>query len=353
MINKSAFGTIDGKQVDLYTITFPGKLTASFTNYGGTVTSLKVPDKDQVMEEVTLGFNALDPYLRQPFYLGALVGRYANRIANGVFSIGDQQYHLEKNNGPNHLHGGLVGFDRVVWEVTSMEESSDSVSFTLKYVSKDGEEGYPGNLETQVIYTFTEDSFCISYQATTDKDTIVNLTQHSYFNLSGDFKENILQHELQLDADQFIAVDETSIPLGGLQSVKDTPFDFTQTKQVGKDIASDDVQITRGKGYDHCWVLNGEKTLKLRKVGRLSHPKSGRQMEVFTTEPGIQLYTGNYLDKKIAGKDQLNCDFRMGLCLETQHYPNSPHHTDFPSVILKVGEIYHSETKYQFGIIEQ
>ncbi len=351
MVSKEAFGKINGKKVALYRVEFPGKLVASITNYGGALTSLKVPDRNGLLEEVVLGFDKLEDYVNQSSYLGVLVGRYANRIADGRFSLDGKSYDLKKNNEPNHLHGGPQGFNQVVWDVLEVKESPEKVSMTLKYVSKDGEEGYPGTLETIVTYDFTEDGFHITYQATTNQKTIVNLTQHSYFNLSGDLKEGILEHELQLMADHFIPINEVAIPLGKLAGVKNTPFDFSSPVLVGARIEDEDQQLVYGKGYDHCWALDGGKTSELKKAGCLTHAKSGRLMEVYTTEPGIQLYSGNFLNKDIIGSEGRALGCRMGLCLETQHYPDSPNRADFPSVVLDVGQTYLSETKYQFGLI--
>ena len=346
----SEFGKVDGKQVQLYEIEFPGQLRAKVTNYGGIVTELQVPGKTGELEDVVLGYDQLQGYLDKTPYFGALVGRYGNRIAHGKFRLDGKEYTLATNNGLNHLHGGTKGFDKVVWNVIETKESKESIHLVLQYVSKDGEEGYPGKLLSTVTYTFTPGEFTIEYTATTDKATIVNLTQHTYFNLSGDLKEDILGHELQLDATAFLPVDSTLIPTGELRPVAGSPFDFTSPKAVGKEINAEDQQLAYGLGYDHCWVLDGGKTTSLRRVGSLYHPSSGRRMEVHTTEPGLQFYSGNFLDGSITGKGGKVYPHRYGLCLETQHYPGSPNRPGFPKVVLRPGQEYRSVTSYKFSV---
>ena len=346
----SEFGKVDGKQVQLYEIEFPGQLTAKVTNYGGIVTELQVPGKTGKLEDVVLGYDHLQGYLDKTPYFGALVGRYGNRIAHGKFTLDGKEYTLATNNGLNHLHGGTKGFDKVVWNVIDTKESKESIHLVLQYVSKDGEEGYPGKLRSTVTYTFTPGEFTIEYSATTDKTTIVNLTQHTYFNLSGNLKEDILGHELQLNAKAFLPVDSTLIPTGELRPVAGSPFDFTSLKAVGKEINAEDQQLAYGLGYDHCWVLDGGKTTSPRRVGILYHPSSGRRMEVHTTEPGLQFYSGNFLDGSITGKGGKVYPHRYGLCLETQHYPGSPNRPGFPEVVLRPGEEYHSVTSYKFSV---
>lgn len=342
------FGKAKGQEVNLFTIDFPGKLRAQVINYGGILTSLEVPDREGNLADIVLGYDSLSSYLEKTPYFGAILGRYGNRIAGGQFSINDKHYQLATNNGPNHLHGGLQGFDKVVWQAKS-DETENSVIITLKYVSPDGEEGYPGNLSSTVTYTFTENQVAVSYFATTDQPTVVNLSQHTYFNLSA-CKEDILSHELQLSASRFLPVDSVSIPTGELRSVSGTPFDFTESKRIGKQIEQKNQQLQYGNGYDHCWVLDAKSSEKPSLAGTLYHQTSGRLMEVYTTEPGIQLYTGNYLGEKFAGKNGFKYPSRYGLCLETQHFPDSPNQLDFPSTVLLPGDEYKSETIFRFGV---
>lgn len=348
-IEKQNFGQLkDGSLVERYILTNVQGMQVSIITYGGIITSILMPDKKGKMEDIVLGYDNLADYEKNNPYFGAIIGRYGNRIANGRFNLDGKQYDLAKNNGKNHLHGGLKGFDKVIWKAESSTSKGEAI-LTLRYSSKDGEEGYPGNLNSKVIYRLTDDNeLKIQYEAETDKKTIVNLTQHSYFNLSGDPKTTILDHELKLNADGYLPVDETFIPLGNIAPVKNTPFDFTQAKLIGKDIQAEDEQIKRGLGYDHCWVLNSrEKGRKLAAV--VEHKKSGRLMEVYTDQPGIQFYTGNFLDGTNPIKNQNGTyGHRSGLCLETQHFPDSPNQPNFPTVILNPGEKYQTETIFKF-----
>ena len=348
---RSDFGRVDGKKAALFTVKFPGKLEAKVTNYGRIITSLLIPDKEGKPEDVVLGYDQLQGYLDDSPYFGALIGRYGNRIAKGKFSLQGKTYALAANNNANHLHGGVKGFDKVVWDIAETKLGKDEARIVLKYTSKDGEGGYPGNLHVTVTYTFSENGFLINYEAATDKKTVVNLTQHSYFNLSGNAKEDILGHELQLNADRFLPVDSTLIPTGELRKVKGTPFDFTRAKRIGKDIEVENQQLAYGLGYDHCWVLNGGMSQKRRMVANLYHRESGRFMEVFTVEPAVQFYSGNFLDGSITGKAGKVYQHRYGLCLETQHYPDSPNQPHFPTVILNPGERYQTSTEYRFLVV--
>lgn len=350
---KSSFGKMpDGTAVDLYTLTNSKGTELKITNYGATITSLKVADKQGNMADVVLGFDSLQGYLQQGVpYFGSIVGRYGNRIANAKFTLDGQTYQLAANDGPNHLHGGTKGYDKVVWEAEEVD-SGEGASLKLHYLSKDGEEGYPGNLNIDVTYTLTdEDELKIDYKATTDKATIVNLTNHAYFNLSGNLGESILDHKVMINADRFVPVDKTLIPTGELKPVAGTPFDFTSPTALGKRIDAADEQLTRGKGYDHAWVLKGQAgTMNL--AATVYEPNSGRFMEVFTTEPGIQLYTGNFLDGSLSGKGS-TYKHRTGFCLETEHFPDSPNQPSFPSVVLSPGETYSTQTTYKFSVKEQ
>ncbi len=349
-ISKEAFGvTADSINVDSYTLKNSKGMEVSIITYGGIITSLKVPNKENKIEDVVLGYNTLAHYEKSSPFFGALIGRYGNRIAKGKFTLDGNEYQLATNNDPNHLHGGDKGFDKVVWNA-SEEKTDSTASLVLTYLSKDMEEGYPGNLKTKVTYTLDNNNVLdVLYEAATDKKTIVNLTQHSYFNLSGDFSKTILDHEITINADKFIPVDETLIPTGELKDVANTPFDFRNAKVVGKDIEVENEQLKRGLGYDHCWVLNNQNE-GMRLASTAYNPESGRLLEIFTNEPGIQFYTGNFLDGILPSKEGGTYAFRTGFCLETQHYPDSPNQKDFPSVVLNPGEKYETKTSFKFSV---
>ncbi len=350
-VTKQSFGKIqEGQEVTLYTMRNRNGMEMSVMNYGGIIVSIKAPDKNGVFEDVTLGYDSLKDYLKANPFFGALIGRYGNRIAKGKFSLDGKQYTLPVNNGVNHLHGGPLGFDKMYWNI---EDVSDSAQARLKltYKSKDGEEGYPGNLDIEVLYTLSANNEVVfEYKATTDKKTIVNLTQHTYFNLSGNARRDILGHQLTINADRFLPVDETLIPLGNLEPVKGTPFDFTTAQSIGSRIHEKHVQLINGKGYDHCWVLNNKNTFE--KVVTLEDSISGRRLEAFTDQPGIQFYSGNFLDGSNVGKGGVVYQKHQGLCLETQHFPDSPNQSTFPSVVLNPGDTYHTKTLYKFSIIK-
>lgn len=348
-ITSKAFGqTADGKKVDIFTLTNSNGLTAQITNFGGIVTSLTAPDRDGNMADIVLGFDDLDSYINEHPYFGAIVGRVANRIAKGKFTIDGQEYSLAVNNGPNHLHGGLVGFDKAVWDATS-SETDNGPALELTYLSPDGEEGYPGNLSCKVIYTLTNDNkLNIDYEATTDKATPINLTNHSYFNLAGHDAGDILSHEATINADNFTPTDETAIPYGEIRPVEGTPMDFRTPTVIGTRINDDDEQLKFGNGYDHNWVLNG-KDGKLAVAATFYEKNSGRYMEVLTTEPGMQLYTANYLDGSNIGKGGAVYNQRNAFCGETQHFPDSPNKPDFPTAILQPGQTYKQTTAYKFS----
>ncbi|MCB0496807.1 MAG: galactose mutarotase [Cyclobacteriaceae bacterium] len=348
-LSVSRFGEIEGKEVQLYTINFPGKLEASVTNYGGILVSLKVPDRTGKLEDIVLGYDNLEGYLKETPYYGAIIGRFANRIANGSFTLEGKKYRLAVNSGKNHIHGGIIGFDKVAWKVIDTIENKHRIQIVMEYVSHDGEEGYPGTLKTTVTYTFTKTEFQIDYRSTTDKTTIINLTHHSYFNLSGHFNNTILDHELSINANKFLPLNKTQIPTGKFERVESTPFDFRVAKAIGQDIEMENQQLKFGSGYDHCWVFDEDRDVK-DIVASLCHPQSGRSMEVYTTEPGVQLYTGNFLDNSIPGKKGIFYHKRSALCLETQHFPDSPNHSSFPSVVLKPGKVFESNTVYRFSI---
>jgi len=347
-IEKSLFGTLpDGQTADLYTLRNEKGMTVKITNFGGIIVSWTAPDKNGHYDDITLGCDSLSGYLKGTPYFGALIGRYGNRIAKGKFSLDDTEYTLATNNIGNHLHGGIRGFDKVLWTATPVNGREPALK--LRYGSPDGEEGYPGNLQVEVVYTLRKDnSLQIDYTATTDKKTVCNLTNHAYFNLAGAGKGDILGHELMLYADRFLPVDSTLIPTGELRPVTGTVFDFSQPVAIGARInEKTDAQIVAGGGYDHCWVLkDGDKGLKLAAV--LSEPVSGRKMEVYTTEPAIQFYSGNFLDGTVTGKGGIPYAHRTGLCLETERYPDSPNKPEFPTTALNPGETLRSTTVYKF-----
>jgi len=349
-IEKKEFGTTPaGQNVDTYTLRNQKGMEVTITTFGGIITSLKVPNKAGVSEEVVIGFNNLEQYTKDNPYFGALIGRYCNRIANGKFTLDEKEYSLAINNGANALHGGPEGFHRVIWTAEEAK-SDDDATLKLKYLSKDMEEGFPGNLTVFVTYTLKNDnSLEVFYEATTDKKTIVNLTQHSYFNLSADFTKTVLDHEITIDADKIVPVAETQIPTGKLMPVTHTPFDFRKPKTIGKEIEAKEEQLENGLGYDHCWVLNNQEK-GFRFAASAYEPKSGRLLEVYTDQPGIQLYSGNFLDGSLPMRNGGNYEHRTGFCFETQHYPDSPNQKDFPTTVLNPGEHYETKTTFQFSV---
>ena len=338
------FGTApDGAPVWLYTLKNKNGATAHIMTYGGIIQSLEMPDKNGKLGDVVLGYDYLDGYVTNSPYFGALIGRYGNRIAKGHFTLDGVTYTIATNNYPNTLHGGVKGFDKVIWHV----DASSPNSLALSYASHDGEEGYPGNLDVKAVYTLTDDNAIkLEYTATSDKDTVVNLTQHSYFNLAG--QGDILSHIVYLNADKFTPVDSTLITTGELKPVDGTPFDFRNPTTIGARIGQDDEQLKFGKGYDHNWVINhpmGELGLD----ARVTEPTTGRILEVWSTEPGLQFYSGNFLDGTIKGKGGWVYQFRNAFAMEPQHYPDSPNHDNFPSVVLHPGDTYHNTIIYKFS----
>lgn len=347
-IKKESFGkTADGTAVDIYTLTNVKGVEAKIITYGGIVVSLKVPDRTGKLGDIVLGYDSMDGYNKNAGYLGALVGRYGNRIAKGKFKLNGVEYSLAVNNGENHLHGGIKGYDKVVWTATPLN-ATNGQALRLKYLSKDGEEGYPGTLSVTVIYTLTNNNeLRIDYSATTDKATVVNLTHHSYFNLAGAGSGDILQHQVTINANRFTPTDAGSIPTGELRSVKGTPMDFTKATAIGARINQDDEQLRFGKGYDHNWVLN-RKGAGLTLAATAYDQTSGRLLSMYTTEPGTQFYSGNFLDGS-TGKDGKAYTERTGFCFEAQHFPDSPNETAFPSVVLRPGQVYKQTTIYRFS----
>lgn len=347
-VTKRSFGkTSAGENIDLYLLRNANGVETTITNYGGIVVSLKVPDRAKKFDDVVLGFSDLEPYTKQGPYFGALIGRYGNRIARGRFKLNGVEYKLAVNNGENHLHGGIKGFDKVVWTGREMNTKAGP-AVVLTYLSKDGEEGYPGNLRVRVVYTLTnKDELKIDYSATTDKDTVINLTHHSYFNLRGEGNGDILEHLVKINADRFVPIDAGSIPLGELSKVAGTPFDFLKSTAIGARINDDNEQLKNGSGYDHTFVINGRPGT-LRMAATAYEPSTGRTMEVWTTEPGMQFYTGNFLDG-LTGKSGKPYPRRSGFCFETQHYPDSPNQPSFPTTTLRRGRTYRSTTIYRFN----
>ena len=344
---REAFDTApDGKPVERYTLTNANGIELKAISYGGIITSLRVPDRAGKMDDIVLGFDRLDGYLKDPPFFGAIIGRYGNRIAKGQFALDGKTYKLATNNGPNHLHGGVKGFDKVVWTV---EPAGQNV-LAFSRVSADGEEGYPGNLRLRVTYTLTDkNELIVDYRASTDKATPVNLTQHSYFNLAGQASGDILGHQLTLHADRYTPVDDTLIPTGELAAVAGTPFDFRQPTAIGARIDNDHPQLKAGKGYDHNWVLNRTGN-GLQPAARVVEPGTGRTLDISTTEPGIQFYSGNFLDGTITGKAGAVYKHRTGFCLETQHFPDSPNKPKFPTTTLRPGAEYKTQTVFTFGV---
>jgi len=349
-MKKQSFGkTSDGRAVDLFTLTNQKGMEVAITNFGGIVVSLKVPDRTGKFDDVVLGYDSLDGYLTNKAFFGALIGRYGNRIAHGKFTLNDQTYTLPKNDGDNTLHGGPEGFNKKLWAARDVS-SAKGQALELTYLSADGEAGFPGNLNAKVVYTLNDQNeLTITYSATTDKETVVNLTNHSYFNLAGQGTGDILHHELMIKGDHITAVDETLIPTGELRPVKGTPFDFTHATAIGARINQDDPQLKVGKGYDHNWVLNDHGSRSPVLVAEAYEPKSGRVLQVLSTEPGVQFYSGNFLDGTIQGKGNKVYNHRYGFCLETQHFPDSPNHPKFPSTTLKPGQTYSTTTVFKFS----
>lgn len=347
-IKSEPFGKApDGTPVELFTLINLNGVTAQISNYGGIITTLNVPDKDGNFDDVVLGFYTLEEYIKKSPHFGCLVGRFGNRIAGGKFTLDGVEYQMAINNGPNHLHGGLVGFDKKVWTPEMITEENGS-ALKLTYLSPDGEENYPGNLNVEAVYRLNDDNeLILTFSATTDKKTVLNLTHHSYFNLKGHGNGDILDHEIQFNSTEFVAIDSTSIPLGPLMNVSNTPFDFLQPKSIGQDIEADDEQIRNGGGYDHSFVVDGYNE-KLKLACTVWDHTSGRMMEVWTTEPAVQFYTGNFLDGSIKGKDGKVYKQRYGFCLEAQHYPDSPNHPEYPTTVLGPGEVYDQTTIYKF-----
>lgn len=342
-VTKQPFGhTVDGTAVDLYILS-DGKIEAHITNYGGIITSLLTPDRKGKLDDIVLGYDSLDQYIAKTAYFGAIIGRYANRIAHGTFQLDGKTYHIPKNDGDNTLHGGIRGFDKVVWKA---KEIKDGIELT--YVSKDGEEGFPGTLTTIVRYTLDGGALRIEYTATTDKDTVLNLTNHSYFNLAGQANGEILGHIVKIDASHFTPVDASLIPTGEIKSVEGTPFDFRKPHAIGERINDNNEQLHFGMGYDQNFVLDSSGG-SLVEAAEVYEPTTGRILKVLTTEPGVQFYSGNHLDGSITGKQGRVYKPRVAFCLETEHFPDSPNHPNFPTTELKPGQKFHSVTVFEFS----
>ena len=347
-VTSKPFGTVDGQAVQLYTLHNTSGAVATITNYGGIVVSLVVPDRSGKPVDVVEGYDDLDSYVKKTPFFGALIGRYGNRIAKGQFTLDGKAYTLAVNNGANALHGGLKGFDKVVWQAHPVE-SKLGAALELTYLSKDGEEGYPGNLDVKAVYTLTEQNeLRLDFTAHTDKATVVNLTNHSYFNLSGDGLN--LDHLVTINADRFTPVDSGLIPTGELRSVAGTPFDFRQPTAIGARINAADEQLKAGGGYDHNWIVNQKKVGELTLQARVVSPRTGIMLEVSSTEPSVQFYTGNFLDGTITGKKGQVYAFRSAFCFEPQHYPDSPNQPAFPSTVLRPGQTYHNTIVYKLAV---
>ena len=353
-IVKQLYGeTADGIEVDEYTLTNARKMEVKIITFGGIITSIKVPDRRHQFENVALGFDNLQDYETKNPYFGCITGRYANRIAEGMFTLDDVTYQLDINNPPNHLHGGVKGFDKQVWEVTQEINDGNEVGIELHYLSPDGDQNYPGNLDVYVVYTLTDkNEIRMDYRATTDAPTIVNLTNHTYWNLAGEGEGAIYDHILRINADQYTPVDETLIPTGEITPVEGTPLDFRKSKPLADGIRSDHPQIVIGRGFDHNWVLNRPsfEDKSLIPAAQLYEPESGRFLEIFTTEPGIQFYSGNFLDGTLYGTSHRAYRQGDGLALETQHFPDSPNQPDFPSTVLRPGETYETTTIFKLSV---
>ena len=348
-VTKADFGKLtDGRAVDLYTLHNRNGMTAKITNLGGIVVELKAPDKKGQFADVVMGFDTPQEYLTKNTYFGALIGRFGNRIAKGQFALDGKTYKLATNNGPNHLHGGVVGFDKKIWQARPISKAG-AAALELVLYSKNGDEGYPGNLRVKVIYSLTDDNeLRLDYSAVTDAPTIINLTHHGYFNLYGAGLSDVLNHRVMINANRFTPTDATAIPNGELRSVRGTPFNFLTPHAIGERINQKDQQLIWGTGYDHNFVLNKKRKGALTMAARVSEPRSGRVMTVYTTEPGIQLYTGNFLDK-VHGRYGRIYNKRGAFCLETQNFPDAPNHANFPSSVLRPGKVYRQTTMYRFS----
>jgi aldose 1-epimerase len=356
-ITQAPFGVLPGgAQVSQFTLTNSRGMTVRILDFGGIIREIHVPDRDGRFADVALGFDTLAPYVEDTPYLGALVGRYGNRIAVGRYTLDGKEVQLAVNNGANHLHGGSPGFDKVLWTA-----SVDDEGLRLRYRSVDGEQGYPGNLDVTVVYSLSEDNeIVVRFHATTDRPTPVNLTQHSYFNLrgvegagegEGEGERGILDQVLTIDADRFVPIDAGLIPLGALAPVTGTPFDFRQPRPIGERIGQPDKQLRHGAGYDHCWVLNRNAGSRdLQRAAHVADPQTGRVLELFTQEPGVQFYSGNFLDGSLAGKGGRSLAYRSGFCLEPEHFPDSPNQPDYPGTILRPGEVYATESRFKFSV---
>lgn len=351
-ITTRIFGTMpDGRKVMEYTLANKNSITVKLINYGGVIRCLMVPGKDGVQEDIVLGFDTLEEYLNDNACFGALVGRYANRIAKNAFKLDNKLYNLRSGNEFFCLHGGIKGFDKVFWDITPLD-SKEGNGLQLSYFSKDGDEGFPGNLKVLVFYILTNNNeLKIKYEAVSDKKTVINLTQHSYFNLSAGRATDCLSHSLKIDADKYLPTDDKQIPMGIEANVENSPFDFRTTKPLGKDIDNDDIQLKTGKGYDHSWVLRSGVSPKPELAAILEDALSGRRLDIYTTEPGLQIYTGNHISR-LKGKNGMVYGHRYGVALETQHFPDSPNQAQFPTTELEANDKFTSETILKFGVLE-
>jgi len=349
-VSEAAFGlSLEGQPASLFTLTNAKGMLVKISNFGGVITEIRVPDRQGKFANVNLGFDEIEPYHKLSPYFGALIGRFGNRIKDGKFTVDGVDYQLATNNGPNHLHGGVQGYDKVLWRAEPFTREQ-SVGLTLKYLSLDGDQGYPGNLDVTVVYELTnENEILVKFHAVTDKATPINLTQHAYFNLAGG--GDVLGHQMMINADRFTAIDSISIPTGELPLVAGTPFDFRAPHLIGERINADDEQLKNGGGYDHNFVLNKSAPKELSLAARVYEPNSGRVLEVFTQEPGVQFYSGNFLDGSLGARGW-TYNHRNGFCLEPQHFPDSPNQPQFPNTILRPGEEYTSLMSYKFSVAD-
>lgn len=345
-----AWGETEEKPISLYNLTGPSGIKMNVTNYGAIIQSLYVKDRNGKMDDVVLGYDSFAAYENDPFYIGAIVGRYANRIAGGTVHINGEEYHLHTREGGYHLHGGNKGFNKKVWTAKPVVKE-DACGIEMNYLSIDGEEGFPGNIQVQVTYWLNDkNQLVIDYTASTDRTTLLNLTQHSYFNLSGHASGNVLDHEISLHSNYYLPVNKMQVPSGKIEDVDNTPFNFLSGKKIGARIKEDNEQLILSSGYDHSWVLENEHSTVLKHAATVYEPVGGRTMDVYTTEPAVHFYTGNFLDGSSSGKEGACYKHRSGFCLETQHFPDAPNKPDFPSTVLHPGEVFSSQTIFEFSL---
>ena len=348
-IEEILWGKAEGKSISLYKLTAPGGMKMNVTNYGAIIQSLFVKDKNGIMDDVVLGYDSLTAYVNDPFYIGAVAGRYANRIAGGTVHINGEEYHLHTREGGYHLHGGNKGFNKKVWTAKPVVKK-DACGIEMNYLSIDGEEGFPGNMKVQVTYWLNDkNQLIVDYTASTDRTTLLNITQHSYFNLAGHASGSVLDHEIILHSSYYLPVNKMQVPSGKIEEVDNTPFNFLSRKKIGERIKEDNEQLKLSSGYDHSWILENEHSPVLKHAATVYEPVCGRKMDVYTTQPAVHFYTGNFLDGS-SGKNRASYKHHSGFCLETQHFPDAPNKPDFPSTVLHPGEVFKSQTIFEFSL---